>query len=78
MKTETLLLNAEFDETPESRYRHVYLKLDKFIMSITDRFDQYDYNIYMNSEGLLLKTANGEDATSEFDTVTEFHGSISF
>ena len=67
---------AEFDETPESRYRRVYFEaLDKLTMSITDRFGQHDYNIYMNCEGLLLKTANGEDATSEFDTVTEFYGS---
>ena len=67
---------AEFDETPESRYTHVYFEaLDKLTMSITDRFDQHDYNIYMNCEGLLLKTANGEDATSQFDTVTEFYGS---
>ena len=49
---------VEFDETPEFRYRHVYFDaLDKLTMSITDRFDQHDCNIYMNSEGLLLKTA---------------------
>ena len=29
----------------------------------------------MNCEGLLLKTAIGEDGTSQFDTVTEFYGS---
>ena len=46
-------------------------------MSIADRSDQHDHNIYMNCEGLLLKTAIGEDATSEFDTVTELYGSDS-
>ena len=74
--TETLLLNSMKHRSPDTDT--FTLKLDKLTMSITDRFDQHDYNIYMNSEGLLLKTANGEDATSEFDTVTEFHGSISF
>ena len=29
----------------------------------------------MNCEGLLLKTANSEEATSEFDTATELYGS---
>ena len=47
---------AGFDETPDSRYRHVYFEaLDKLTNSITDCFDQHDYNIYMNCEGLLLK-----------------------
>ena len=32
---------AGFDETPESRYRHVYFEvLDKLTMSITDRFNE--------------------------------------
>ena len=67
---------AGFDETPDSRYRHVCFEaLDKLKNSITDCFDHHDYNIYMNCEGLLLKTSNGEDATSEFDTDTEFYGS---
>ena len=35
---------AEFDETPESRYRHSYFEaLDKWTMYITDRFGQHDY-----------------------------------
>ena len=63
MKTETLLLNSMKHRSPCTDT--FTLKLDELTMSITDRFDQHDYNIYMNSEGLLLKTANGEDATSD-------------
>ena len=61
-----------FDETQDSRYRHVYFEaLDKFTISIADCSDQHDHNIYMNCESLLLKIAIGE----EFDTVTELYGS---
>ena len=38
--------------------------LDKLTISIADCSDQHDYNIYMNCEGLLLKTAIGKVATS--------------
>ena len=59
-----------FDETPESRYTHVYFEaLDKLTISIADCSDQHDHNIYMNCEGLLLKTAIGEGTIPEFDTI---------
>ena len=44
---------AEFYETPRSRYRHVYSHfeaLDKWTMSITDRFDQHDYMFFVRVE----------------------------
>ena len=34
-------------------------------MSITEGFDQHDYNIYMNCEGRFQKTAIGEDAVHQ-------------
>ena len=52
---------AGFDETPDSRYRHVYFEaLEKSRISIADCSDQHDHNIYMNCESLLLKIAIGE------------------
>ena len=52
---------------------------DTFTLTLAsaDRSDQHDHNIYMNCEGILLKTAIGEDASSEFDTDTELYGSDS-
>ena len=62
---------AEFDETPESRFRHVYFEvLDKLTMSITDRFDQHDYMflrelnfIKLFSCDLTTKVSNGRRTT---------------
>ena len=43
---------------------------------IKDRFDQRDYNVYVNCEQLHLKAAAGGDAyKDEFQTVTSFYGS---
>ena len=58
------------------RTPNVYFEaIDKLTISITDCFDEHYHNIYMNCESILMKITIGEDAKSEFDTVTEFYGS---
>ena len=52
------------------------MALDLITSLIRDRFDQRDYNVYVNCEQLLLKAAAGGDAyKDEFQTVTSFCGS---
>ncbi len=75
-KLEVGSTQPEYPETPEDMYRQVYYEaLDLMIMTITDRFDQKDYKIYMQCEELLLKAAKGDDYEQEFEQVTTFYGS---
>ena len=41
---------------------------------IKDRFEQRDYNIYINCEQLLLTAAGGDAYEAEFQNVTRFYG----
>lgn len=60
--------------TVEDLYKqHYYEALDGTIATIENRFDQPGYVMYCNLEGLLIKAANQEDFTQEFQKVTEFY-----
>ena len=67
----------EYFQTLTQLYRAIYYEaLDLIVSLIKDRFDQRDYNVYMNCEQLLSKAAAGGDVyKDEFLTVTSFYGS---
>ena len=67
----------KYFQTPKQLFRAIYYEaLDLIVSLIKDRFDQRDYNVYMNCEKLLSKAAAGGDVyTDEFQTVTNFYGS---
>ena len=57
-----------------SYYRQIYFDaLDYIINSIKDRFEQPDYQIYVNLENLLLKAAYEEDFEHECIQVVTFY-----
>ncbi len=53
--------------------QHYYEALDLIIACIVNRFQQPGYEIYKNLEQLLLKTAEEEDASTEFQFVCQFY-----
>ena len=58
----------------EVSYIYIYFDaLDYIINSIKDRFEQPDYQIYVNLENLLLKAAYEEDFEHEFIQVVTFY-----
>ncbi len=61
--------------TIQEHYRQQHFEaIDLAVSSIQDRFDQPGYAVYRNLEALLLKAANKEDYTAEFQEVTTFYG----
>ncbi len=68
--------SVSIHNTPEDMYRQVYYEaLDLILGSITERFDQDDYRVYIQCEELLLKAARGQDYQAEINHVTTFYGS---
>lgn len=66
---------SEYHKDPQSFYRQKYFEaLDHITQAISDRFEQEDFQIYSNTEQLLLKCAKGEDYESELASVVEFYG----
>ena len=64
----------EYHNNEVSYYRQIYFDaLDYIINSIKDRFEQPDYQIYVNLENLLLKAAYEEDFEHEFIEVVTFY-----
>ena len=64
----------EYHNDEVSYYRQIYFDaLDYIINSIKDRFEQPDYQIYVNLENLLLKAAYEEDFEHEFMQVVTFY-----
>ena len=59
---ETEQAPAEFHSTPKDYYRQKYFEaMDHIVQAITDRFDQEDIVVYLDTEQLLLKCVRGED-----------------
>ena len=72
---ETGTAAARFQTTVEGHYRQIYVEvLDHAISTFKARFDQPSYTIYRQMEDLLVKSARGEDSSSELDAVTDFYG----
>ena len=64
----------EYHNDEVSYYRQIYFDaLDYTINSIKDRFEQPDYQIYVNLENLLLKAVYEEDFEHEFIQVVTFY-----
>ena len=64
----------EYHNDEVSYYRQIYFDaLDYIINSIKDRFEQPEYQIYVNLENLLLKAAYEEDFEHEFIQVVTFY-----
>ena len=60
--------------TVEEYYmQHYYEAFDCVICTIQSHFNQPGYNMYCNLEGLLIKVANQQDFSTEFQKVTEFY-----
>ena len=66
--------SAEFHSTPKDYYRQIYFEaMDHIVQSITDRFDQQDFVVYLDTTQLLLKCVRGEDYQREVKVVSEFY-----
>ena len=61
---------SHFPDTPKSHYRYMYLNvLDNVIQCIKDRFNQPDFQKYMNLQELLQKVVKGEKCEKELISV---------
>ena len=48
----------EYFQTPKQLYRAIYYEaVDLIVSLLKDKFDQRDYNVYMNCQQVLLKAA---------------------
>ena len=74
-KVADVLSPIENFSTVEEKYKSHYMQAFEIIItSLTDRFKNDGYSVYMKLESLLFKAANGEDYKSEFKSVTDFYG----
>ena len=66
---------AEFHDDIKTHYRQIYFEsIDHLVSAISSLYDSPDFNLYMQSEQLLLKCCKKIDYQSEFETVAEFYG----
>ena len=65
---------GSFHTDPKAYCRqHYFEAIDLVVNCIRERFDQPRYRVYRNLEQLLLKAAEKEDVTAEFDDVCSFY-----
>ena len=68
------LAEGDFHTDTKAYYRqHYFEAVDLVVNCIKERFDQPGYRVYRNLEQLLLKAAQKEDFTAEFDDVCSFY-----
>ena len=68
--------NAVFHSSLRDYFKvHYYEVIDLIVNFIQQRFDQPGYGIYRSLQDLLIKSAQGEDFSAEFDSVVQFYGS---
>ena len=61
--------------SPKEKFKTFYDDtLDSIIFSLKIRFNQEGYQIVMNMENLLFKSAMGKDCKEEFKIVTDYYG----
>ena len=61
--------------SPKEKFKTFYDDtLDSIIFSLKSRFNQEGYQIVMNMENLLFKSAMGKDCKEEFKIVTDYYG----
>ena len=62
---------SDHPETAEDEYRMKYLEaIDLVVSCIKNRFDQDDFEMYVLCGELLVKAANKESITTEFEKIT--------
>ena len=65
---------AEFHSSPKSHYRQIYYEaVDLIVQSITERFNQPGYKVYLQLENLLIKAAK-EEKCDELQFLSTFYG----
>ena len=65
---------SDHSETPKDEYRRKYFEaIDLVVSCIKNRFDQDDFEMYALCEQLLVKAANKESFTTEFEKITNFY-----
>ena len=65
---------AFFPSDPKEFYKTIYFEsLDAAVQTITDRFDQEDFNIYAKMEQVLILAAMKGNYNEELQTVLEFY-----
>ena len=62
-------------ETPKETYRKVYFAcIDHLVNSIETRFNQPDYQIYLQVQELLSKSFHGESCNGEIAGLSQIYG----
>ena len=65
---------SDYPETPEDENRKKYFEaIDLIVSCIKNRFEQDDFKMYALCERLLVKAANKESFTTEFEKITNFY-----
>ena len=65
---------SDHPETPEDECKRKYFEgIDLVVSCIKNRFDQDDFEMYALCEQLLVKAANKESFTTEFEKITNFY-----
>lgn len=65
-----------YDDKPENMYKRVYFEgFDSVIAFIKDRFEQEDYKIYAQMQGILLSAVHGQECPDNaVDAIETFYG----
>ena len=70
------IAEPHFREDPNMSYCSIYYQcLDSAISTVTSRFPQQEYSLYVNWEQLFVKACSKIDYSAEYKAVTEFCGS---
>ena len=67
--------DAYFPDEPKVYYRQIYFEsIDTTMATISNRFNQADYDIYARLEQVILLAATNRDYTNEVEGVVDFYG----
>ena len=67
-------IESDHRETPEDEYRRKHFEaIDLVVSCIKNRFDQDGFEMYALCEQLLVKAANKDSFTTEFEKITNFY-----
>ncbi len=65
---------SDYPTCPEDHYRQIYFEaLDLIVEAIKNRFDQPGYQLYKQSQDLVLKACSGDSYESELEYVHSFY-----
>ena len=70
-----MTLDMLFPSIPKDPYRQIYFEaVDLIVQSITERFNQPGYKVYLQLENLLIKAAKKENYDGELQFLSTFYG----